>query len=271
MEQNFLDKVIAVKKSQVKQARAALPQDKIISMLCDLSPDATLKNHSVTKRDFAAAINTAGEISLIAEIKKASPSKGILREGFNPVKIARDYQASGASALSVLTDEQFFGGNNSFIGSVKNAVKLPVLRKDFIIDEYQIYQSALVEADCILLIAEILDKKRIEDFLLTAAQLNIDVLVESNTEEALDKAVSSGAKLIGINNRNLNTFAVDIDTTRRLIKQIPKGRLIVSESGIRTAEDVRLMESLGVNAVLIGETFMQAKDIPTKIKEVMGW
>jgi indole-3-glycerol phosphate synthase len=264
VEQNFLDKIVAVKTKEVKQARLALPQDKITGMLRDLSPD-------ITVRDFAAAINVPGKMCLIAEIKKASPSKGVLKEDFNPVKIARDYQTAGACALSVLTEAQFFGGNNSFIGSVKNAVKLPVLRKDFIIDEYQVYQSALLEADCILLIAEILDTKRIEDFLLTAKQLNMDVLVEANSDEALDKAVSSGAKLIGINNRDLNTFKVDIDTTRRLIKKIPKGKIIVSESGIRTAADVKMLESLGVNAVLIGETFMQAQDIPAKIREVMGW
>ena len=271
MAENFLDKIIAAKQKEVVDAKIRLPQKKIIDILQGLAPDGKLKNHSATKRNFAAAISIQGEMNLIAEIKKASPSKGVIREDFDPVKIAKEYQSAGAAALSVLTDEQFFKGNTSFIGRVKDAARIPVLRKDFIIDEYQIYHSALIESDCILLIAEILDSNKLKDFLLTAAMLNIEVLVEANTEEALNKAVDSGAKLIGINNRNLSTFEVDIKTAERLIKKIPKDRIIVSESAIKTNNDIKYLKSLGVNAVLIGETFMQAKDIQSKVKEVMGW
>lgn len=271
MEQNFLDKIIATKKIQIEQAKQILPQDKIIKMLQALADDGRLQHHSATKRDFQAAINIPGKVSLVAEIKKSSPSKGILREDFNPGKIAKEYQAAGAAALSVLTDKQFFSGDNSFIGRVKDATKIPVLRKDFIIDEYQIYESALIEADCILLIADILDRKKLENFFLTAKMLNIEVLVESNTQDALEKAIASAASLIGINNRDLNTFGVDIKTTERLIRKIPQGRTIISESGIKTNEDVKFLKSLGVNAVLVGETFMAAPDISAKVKEVMGW
>jgi indole-3-glycerol phosphate synthase len=270
MAEGFLDKIIPVKKQEIANAKTILPQDKIIDMLRALAPDGDLKNHFVSKRDFASAISSPGKINLIAEIKKASPSKGILREDFDPLAIARQYYSAGASAISILTDEHFFSGHNSFVGKVKDAVKLPVLRKDFIIDEYQVYQSALIEADCILLIAEILDKKKIESLLLTAAMLNVEVLVEANTEAGLDNAIASGAKLIGINNRDLNTFEVDIKITQRLIKKVPKDKIIVSESGIKTADDVKYLKSLGVNAVLIGEAFMLASDIPAKVKEIIG-
>jgi len=269
MAEKFLEKIVAQKQKEIELLKQQLPKERIIKILKELACDGNLKNHSPMKRGFAEAINVAGKIGLIAEIKKASPSKGVLREDFEPVKIAKQYESAGAAALSVLTDEKFFGGSATFIGRVKDATKLPVLRKDFIIDEYQIHHSALIEADCILLIAEILDKKKIEDFLLTAAMLNIEVLVEANTERALDSAVSAGAKIIGINNRNLDTFEVDIKTTERLIKKIPKDRIIVSESGIRTKEDIKYIKSFGINAVLIGETFMLAQDIVAKVKEVM--
>ena len=271
MEEGFLSKIIASKQKELEQSRIKLPQDEVINLLQSIARDGKLKNHSLSKRNFASAINIPNKISLIAEIKKASPSKGILREDFNLVKIAEDYQSAGASAVSVLTDEVFFGGDVSFVGKVKEAVPMPVLRKDFIIDEYQIYQSALIEADCVLLIADILKKEEILNLLSIAKLLNIEVLVESNTQEALEKTLSSGAQLVGINNRDLNNFEVDIKTTERLIGQIPKDRIIISESGIKTPLDVNFLKSLGVNAVLIGEVFMQAQDIPSKVKEVMGW
>lgn len=271
MEQNFLQKIIAIKKKEVEEAKARLSQDKIINMLRALADDGRLEHHSNSKRDFQAAVNIPGKISLVAEIKKSSPSKGILREDFEPVKIAKEYQLAGAAALSVLTDKQFFSGDNSFMGRVKDATKIPILRKEFIIDEYQIYESALIEADCILLIADILDRKKLEGFFLTAKMLNIEALVESNTQDALDKAIASPADLIGINNRNLNTFGVDIKITEQLIKKIPQGKTIISESGIKTPDDVKYLKALGVNAVLIGEAFMQAKDIPAKVKEIMAW
>ena len=270
MAEKFLDKITAEKQKEIGLLKQQLPKEKIITILRGLAYDGKLKNHSPMKRDFSAAINAADKMSLIAEIKKASPSKGVLRDDFEPVKIAKQYEAAGAAALSVLTDEKFFSGSATFIGRIKDATKLPVLRKDFIIDEYQIYHSALIEADCILLIAELLDKKKIENFILTAAMLNIEVLVEANTEAALDNAVSAGAKMVGINNRNLDTVEVDIKTTERLIKNIPKGRIIVSESGIKTSNDIKYLKSLGINAVLIGEAFMQAQDIAAKVKEVMG-
>lgn len=271
MAESFLDNIIAIKQKEVSEAKLKLPQEDILKTLQSLSPDGSLKNHSAAKRAFAKAISSDGRISLIAEIKKASPSKGVIRDDFDPVKIAREYQSAGSAALSILTDEHFFKGHASFIGKVKDAARLPILRKDFIIDEYQVYHSALIEADCILLIADMLTKKQISDFLLAARLVNLEVLIESNTIEALDRSIESGARIIGINNRNLNTFETDIKTTERLIKKIPKDRIIVSESGIKANSDIKYLNSLGVNAVLIGEVFMQASDIGVKVKEVMGW
>jgi len=270
LEQDFIDKIVSSKQKEVEQAKKRLPLEKIISMLCSLAPDGDLTHHFASKRNFQAAINIPDKISLIAEVKKASPSKGVLRQDFDPVKIAREYQYAGAAAISVLTDEAFFGGHTSFIGKVKDAVRIPILRKDFIIDEYQIYQSALIEADCILLIADILSEKKIDDFLFLAEQLNIDVLVESNTKDALDKVLRANAKIVGINNRNLRTFEIDLKITQDLIKHIPKDKTIVSESGIKTKEDIDFLKSLGVNAILVGEAFMQADNITDKIKEMMG-
>lgn len=271
MSDNFLEKIIAAKQKEVAEAKLRLPQDKILETLQSLSPDGTLKNHSATKRSFAKAISAPGKVSLIAEVKKASPSKGVIREDFDPVKIAREYQSAGASALSVLTDEKFFQGHASFVGKIKDATKLPILRKDFIIDEYQIYHSALIEADCILLIADILTKKQISDFIMAASLVNVEILIEANTEETVDRAIESGAHIIGINNRDLNTFEVDLKTTEKYIKKIPKDKIIVSESGIKSESDIKFLQSLGVNAVLIGEAFMAAPDISARVKEVMGW
>ena len=271
MPEKFLDRIITSKKKEIEVGKASLPQDKIIKMLRTLAPDAGLKNHSAAKRSFKDSINIPGRTALIAEIKKSSPSRGILKKDFDPVKIAVQYQSAGASAISVLTDGPFFGGHNSYVPAVKEATQLPVLRKDFLIDEYQIYQSALIEADCILLIADILNKKKLRTFLSCAALVNVEALVEVHTEASLDTALSSRAESIGINNRNLKDFSVDIKTTERLIKRIPKDKIIVSESGIKTSEDVKFLKSLGVNAVLIGEAFMQAEDITAKIKEMMDF
>ncbi len=270
MAGSFLEKIIEAKTKQVHSAKAQLPQDKIIKILKSLSEVSGSGDYLPLKRDFKQAISSPGEINLIAEIKASSPSAGPLRRDFKLLDIARAYQSAGAAALSVLTDKDFFSGDSSYVGRVKQVTDIPVLRKDFIIDKYQIYESALIESDCILLIADILQPKVLAGFLRTAALLNLDALVEANTQEALDKAVSSGAGIIGINNRNLDTFAVDIKTTQRLIKRIPKGRIIVSESGIKTKDDIEFLASLGVNAVLIGEVFMRAADIPRKVKEIMG-
>lgn len=220
---------------------------------------------------FKKNISRPHHINLIAEIKKASPSKGILRGNFNPAKIALTYQANGASAISVLTDERFFEGRLEYVKVVKDHVTLPVLRKDFIIDEYQIYESVSAGADAILLIAELLSLDEMTRFLNLAVSLGMDVLAEAHNEEDLEKALAAGASIIGINNRDLHTFKVDLAVTQRLVRLIPQNKIIVSESGIKSYEDVMFLKSLKVNAVLIGEAFMEADDIGSKMREIMKY
>jgi indole-3-glycerol phosphate synthase len=196
-----------------------------------------------------------------------------LRREFKPVEIAVDYATAGAKALSVLTDEKFFGGSLSFIKDIKKDVgfNLPVLQKDFIIDEYQIYEARAASSDAILLIADIFTEPDMRRFREIAEGLGMDVLCEVHAQEDVTKASNAGAKIIGINNRNLHDFTVDLETTARLIRCAPPGKVIISESGIKRYEDVMRFKSLGVNAVLIGEAFMEARDIVAKVREVMGF
>jgi indole-3-glycerol phosphate synthase len=221
------------------------------------------------KSSFKKNISRKGHINLIAEIKKSSPSKGVIRSDFDPVRIALAYNAAGASAISVLTDERFFEGKLEYLKIVKDRVAVPVLRKDFIIDEYQIYQSAVAGADAMLLIANILTREELARYYQIAKSLGMDVLVEVHNSEDVEKALSTPASIIGINNRDLNDFDVDISVTQHLIRMIPETKIIVSESGIKSYEHVMFLKSLGVNAVLIGETFMKADNIGEKVRELM--
>lgn len=228
-----------------------------------------LDDPPAVRRDFRKAVSADG-INLIAEIKKKSPSKGVIRKNFNPVEIALDYAVAGARALSVLTDEKFFGGEMALIKLIKKEVNLPILQKDFIIDEYQIYEARFCGADAILLIADILTEQQLRHFSGVAKLLGMDVVFEAHTEEDLARALRASPQIIGINNRNLHDFKVSLDTTPRLIRALPPGVTIISESGIKSYEDVMYLKSLGVNAVLIGEAFMSAPDIVAKVREVMG-
>lgn len=223
------------------------------------------------KSAFKKNIARPHHINLIAEIKKASPSRGIIRGDFNPAKIAVTYQANGAGAISVLTDERFFEGRLEYIKVVKAHTTLPVLRKDFIIDEYQIYESVGAGADAILLIADILTKAEMKGFLELATSLGLDVLAEVHNEEDLSKALAIGSSIIGINNRDLREFKVDVGVTQKLVKTIPASKIKVSESGIRTHEEIMFLKSLGINAVLVGEAFMEADDIGAKMREMMRY
>jgi len=218
---------------------------------------------------FKKNISRKGHINLIAEIKKSSPSQGVIRMDFDPLKIALTYHAAGAGAISVLTDERFFDGKLEYLNMLKKRVTLPLLRKDFIIDEYQIYESVISGADALLLIANILTQEELNRYFGIAKGLGMDVLVEVHNEEEVEKALNSPASIIGINNRDLTSFNVDISITQRLIRLIPESKVIVSESGIRTYEQIMFLKSLGVNAVLIGETFMRSKNIGAKIRELM--
>jgi len=222
-------------------------------------------------RSFRDAIDRGPEaLGLIAEVKKASPSAGVIAESFDPVEIATRYEAAGANAISVLTDEQFFQGNLSYLTQVRAAVGLPVLRKDFILHEAQIYEAACAGADAILLIVAALEQEELERLLAVATDFQLDALVEVHTLEELDRALETDARIIGINNRNLATFQVDLATTEELSEQVPDEITLISESGIKTGEDTRRVLEAGCNAILVGETLMRAGDVRAVVEELVG-
>ncbi len=254
----ILSKIIQEKRKTVAEAKNHISQKDI----------QELAAKTYIKSSFRKNISRGHQVNLIAEIKKASPTRGIIRGDFNPVQIAHTYQAQGASAISVLTDERFFEGKLEYLKEVKDRVTIPVMRKDFIIDEYQIYEAVCAGADAILLIANILTLDELKKFHELAKTSGMDVLCEVHNEEDLQKALDSGVGIIGINNRDLHSFKVDITTTQRLVRLIPDTKVKVSESGIRTYEDIMFLKSLGINAVLIGEAFMEAEDIGAKMREL---
>lgn len=224
------------------------------------------------RRDFAAALRRAdGHVALIAEVKKASPSAGVIRPDFDPVVIARDYERGGASCLSVLTDEKFFQGHLDYLRRIRKAVKLPLLRKDFIVDELQIHEAVAAGADCVLLIVACLEQAALTNLLRVAAECRLDALVEIHDEAELDRALAANAKIIGVNNRNLKTFKVDLATTERLAERMRNAqKLLVAESGIHTRTDVERLARCGVNAILVGESLMRSDDIPAKVRSLLG-
>ncbi len=256
----ILDDIIAYKKQELAETKRRTTIVEVKSRIADAGP----------VRGFEQALSGSGEIPLIAEVKKASPSQGVIREDFDAVAIAKTYEESGASCISVLTEKKYFQGSLEYLAQIRKAVKLPLLRKDFIIDEYQIYEARAAGADAILLIAACLDKNHIADYLGIARELGLGVLVESHTYKELDRSLLAGASLVGINNRDLGTFAVGLQTTLDLLKDIPDDRTVVSESGITTREDVIMLQQAGVDAILVGESLMREKDIGKKVKELLG-
>jgi len=250
---DILNKILAVKVQEVAAALALKPLRTIRVEAAQAGP----------VRDFVAAIRgkiSAGQAAVIAEIKKASPSKGVLRADFRPAEIAASYARHGAACLSVLTDEHFFQGSAAYLQQARAACKLPVLRKDFIVDEYQIYQARAMGADAILLIAAALDVKQMQAFEALAHSLGMAVLVEVHNGDELDAVLQLATPLIGVNNRNLRTFEVSLQTTLDLLPRMPAERIVVTESGILKAEDVKLMRAHQVHAFLVGEAFMRAED-----------
>ena len=224
-------------------------------------------------RGFAAAVDCGPSgLGLIAEVKKASPSAGVIAEDFDPVAIARAYEAAGAHCLSVLTDEQFFQGRLSYLKQIRDATELPCLRKDFIIHEAQIFEAGVAGADCILLIVAALEQPALEHLYRTAEALRMDVLVEVHTAGELGRALDLGARLIGINNRNLHTFEVDLATTEQLSGEVPDDVLLVSESGLKTRADSQRVFDCGCNAILVGESLMRAglAGVPAQVKELLS-
>ena len=258
---DILERIIEFKKKEVIEFK----QNNYSKDLKNLAlkkekPRAFLKKLSLSSKN---------RFGLIAEIKKASPSKGIIRKDFFPDQIAMDYQNSGASCISVLTDKHFFMGHNSYLASVKLATDLPVLRKDFIIDPIQIYESRIIGADCILLITACLNDNELQDYYKIAKSLEMDVLIEIHNEEELNRALKLKPSMIGINNRNLKTMEVSLTTSINLIKKIPDEILVVSESGFKTHNDLKSMEDNGINCFLIGETFMNKKDIQKSVENIL--
>ena len=219
--------------------------------------------------DFSSALSSGG-LKLIAEVKKASPSKGVIRKDFDAVQIARIYAENGASAISVLTDEKFFQGKLEYLSAIRQAVNTPILRKDFILDPYQVFESRAYGADAILLIVAILTPDKLNELLKLSHSLGMACLVEVHNEGELDIALQTDARIIGINNRDLTTMTTNVTTTERLRSRIPVNRLIVSESGINDRRDMERLEKLGVNAVLVGESLMASPDIAGKMKELLG-
>ncbi len=261
MSIDILERIVAVKREEVAEARAQ-------------RGDAAVRADAEARRDlrgFAAALHArlAGrQAAVIAEVKKASPSKGVLREHFEPAKIAASYERGGAACLSVLTDVRFFQGSPAYLQQARAACTVPVLRKDFIVDAYQVFESRAMGADCILLIAACLDDALMADLEAQAHALGMNVLVEVHDAGELERALHLTTPLVGINNRNLRNFEVSLDTTLALLPQIPADRLLVTESGIRVPADVQRMRAAGVHAFLVGEAFMRAPDPGVALAEL---
>ncbi len=259
MSSDILSRILERKLEEVAERRLRQPLEALREAVSDASPP----------RGFIASLQRrieAGDPGIIAEIKKASPSKGLIREDFRPGWIARRYAEGGAACLSVLTDIDFFQGSDDYLVEARNACDLPVLRKDFVVDAYQIFEARALGADCILLIVASLGDRDLKAFAEQAAELDLDVLMEVHDEIELERALATGVPMIGINNRNLRTFETTLDTTLRMLDRIPDDRLLITESGIHNREDVERMRSAGVNCFLVGEAFMRADDPGAALK-----
>ncbi|MET0066778.1 MAG: indole-3-glycerol phosphate synthase TrpC [Candidatus Thiodiazotropha sp.] len=258
---DILKKIVHRKHEEIADRSTRIPQATLIERLDKAS----------SPRGFARAIAeriAAGQPGVIAEIKKASPSKGVLRADFRPAEIATSYQQGGAACLSVLTDVDFFQGSDAYLQQARSACHLPVIRKDFIIDPYQVYEARTIDADCILLIAACLDDNQLKTLNDLAHELGMDVLIEVHDGEELERALQVDNRLIGINNRNLRSFEVSLQTTLDLLERIPQERIVVTESGILAPQDVRTMRDHQVNGFLVGEAFMRAEDPGARLKEL---
>lgn len=257
----ILDKIVAVKVEEVARDKRIVGLDFLKNKIRERQETISLKK----------ALNNIDGVALIAEIKKASPSKGVIRKDFNPIEIAKIYEENGASAISILTDESFFQGSLTYLEKVRKVSTLPLLRKEFIVDQYQIYQARAYGADAILLIAAILTNDQIREFLAIAKELSLECLVEVHTEEELLRVMELPVEIIGVNNRDLNTFKTDINTTFILKeKAVKDGIIFVSESGINHREDVVRLQNHKVNAMLVGEAIMRENNIAAKVKELLG-
>jgi indole-3-glycerol phosphate synthase len=260
----ILDEIFAHKREEVAAARATVPLAELKARVADLEDQP---------RGFARALKDcygSGWTTVIAEVKKGSPSKGVIRADFDPLAIAETYEAAGAACLSVLTDERFFLGHLRFLSLIREQVRLPLLRKDFLYDPYQLWQARAAGADAVLLIVAMLEPAQLQDLSGQAAELGLDVLLEVHDEPELEMALRTSVELIGINNRNLHTFVTDLATTERLTALIPPERFVVAESGIHTRADVLRLGPAGAKGFLIGESLMRESDIGAKLRELLG-
>jgi indole-3-glycerol phosphate synthase len=258
---SILKKIVENKKKEITIRQKSLPLLKLKSKLSALQEN----------RGFSKAVSVQGKINIIAEIKKASPSLGLIKTDFDYKKIAKEYKAGGASAISVLTEEKYFKGHINYLNEIRNTVSLPLLRKDFIFEPYQVYESKAFGADAVLFIAALVDGKKLCELINIANTLKLDPLVEVHDVSDLEKIKDCKEEyILGINNRNLNDFKVDKETAKRLMPFIPKGRTIVVESGIQNFDDVKMYRELGINTFLIGESLMRAENIGKKLKELTG-
>jgi indole-3-glycerol phosphate synthase len=255
----ILDEIIENKTSEVEVSKISLPLEQIQEQIKDALPS----------RNFFQAINPEGELKIISEVKHASPSKGVFREDFDPVEIAKSYSAGGASAISVLTDQKYFKGELSYLKNIRQNVETPLLRKDFIVDPYQVYEARLFGADAILLIVAALDQPSLSNLLELTHSLQMNAIVEVHDEHELDRALEADARIIGINNRDLRTFDVDLNVSIKLSKKVPKDKIVIAESGIGSIEDIDNLRAEGVHVFLIGETFMKAPDPGQKLAELI--
>ncbi|MDX1947294.1 MAG: indole-3-glycerol phosphate synthase TrpC [Pirellulaceae bacterium] len=256
----ILDEIVATKRREIDAAKGRLPLVELRARLADAPP----------VRDFFAPLAAAGPIKLIAEVKKASPSKGVIRADFDPVAIARTYAAAGANCLSVLTDEHYFQGSLDYLRQIRAAVEIPLLRKDFILDTYQLVEARAAGADAVLLIAECLDDCHLRGLHNEALELGLTPLVEFYEPENLPRVLAAGAQLIGVNNRDLRSFQVDLGHVIRLRDQIPLDCVLVGESGIHTRADVLRLQEAGVDAMLVGESLMREANIDAAVRRLLG-
>ena len=256
----ILDKIIASKRDEIAAAQESVPITELKAVIADAPP----------VRDFFGALAAEGPIKLIAEVKRASPSKGLIREDFDPVAIARTYEAHGATCVSVLTDVEYFQGSLEYLRQIRSAIDLPILRKDFLIDSYQLLEARAAGADGVLLIAECLDDCNLRKLHNEAIDLGMTPLVEFYEINNLERVLTAGASLIGVNNRNLHTFETDLNHTIRLREQIPDDCVVVGESGIHSKADAKLLADAGVQAILVGEHLMSQPDIGAAVDRLLG-
>lgn len=257
---DILEKIMSRKREEIAAARLARPEAELRARLAD----------APACRDFVGALRRPGRMRVIAEVKKASPSAGVIRADFDPVKIARAYAEAGADCLSVLTDEHFFQGHLDYLVAVREAVGLPVLRKDFLLDTYQVLEARAAGADCVLLIAECLDDCRMRELYFTARELGMDVLIELYDPENLDRVLKLEPDLVGVNNRDLRSFVTDLEHSIGLSQRVPEGTVFVSESGIRTHHDVERLLGAGIRAILVGESLMRSPDVGEALRQLVG-